>query len=64
MKAISPIPLVIITIAYISWQVFSVMENVWLSKWGTDPLLNGTEGVQQRNYRLGVYGALGVGDGK
>lgn len=63
MKAISIIPLVIILVAYISWQGFSVGANVWLSEWGNDKHLNGSEGIEQRNFRLGVYGVLGLGDG-
>lgn len=49
---------------YISWQIFAVSANVWLSEWGTDKPLNDSRDIEQRNYRLGVYGALGFGEGK
>lgn len=49
---------------YISWQLFAVSANVWLSEWGTDKPLNDSRDIEQRNYRLGVYGALGFGEGK
>ena len=64
MKSISIIPLTIIIIAFISWQVFAVSANIWLSIWGNDKPLNGTQADEQRNYRLGIYGALGFGEGK
>lgn len=67
MKAISFIPLTIIFIMYISWQIFAVSANVWLSEWGTDSInisFNDSRYTEQRDYRLGVYGALGFGEGK
>ena len=38
-----------------------VGTNVWLSMWSDDPFMNGSEGQSQSYYRLGVYGAFGVG---
>ena len=46
-----------------------MVTNVWLSEWSNDFTANYTtlsqiEMDQQRNVRLGVYGALGCGQGK
>lgn len=63
-KSISPIPLVIIFVAHIAWQVFAVSGNVWLSEWGNDkPTGDEEKDFKQRDFRLGIYGALGVGEG-
>ena len=45
------------------------MTNVWLSEWSNDFTANYTTWTQsemdrQRNVRLGVYGALGCGQGE
>lgn len=60
-KAVGYKSVAIITLAYVVWQAFSVEANVWLSQWGTDKPMNGSEGKAQRDYRLGVYGGLGAG---
>ncbi|PRD31029.1 UNVERIFIED_CONTAM: Canalicular multispecific organic anion transporter 1 [Trichonephila clavipes] len=60
-KAVGYKSVAVITIAYIVWQAFSVEANVWLSEWGNDKFMNGSEGKAQRDYRLGVYGGLGFG---
>ncbi|GFT34184.1 multidrug resistance-associated protein 1 [Nephila pilipes] len=60
-KAVGYTSVIIIMIAHIIWQAFSVEANIWLSQWGTDEPLNGSEGKAQRDYRLGVYGGLGAG---
>ena len=46
-----------------------VATNVWLSEWSNDLMVNYTTWTQserdrQRNIRLGVYGALGCGQGE
>ncbi|CAL1277165.1 unnamed protein product [Larinioides sclopetarius] len=51
----------VIVFAYMVWQAFAVYSNIWLSEWGTDKPLNGTEEKAQRDYRLGIFGALGFG---
>lgn len=63
LRAIRCLPLCIILVAHIGWQVCAVSANVWLSEWGNDKPMNGSEGFKQRNYRLGVYGAFGFGEG-
>ncbi|GBM52169.1 Multidrug resistance-associated protein 1 [Araneus ventricosus] len=60
-KAVGHWWVAVIVIAYIVWQAFAVYSNIWLSEWGTDKPLNGTEEKAQRDYRLGVFGALGIG---
>ncbi|KAG8192593.1 hypothetical protein JTE90_015226 [Oedothorax gibbosus] len=51
----------IILLSYIIWQVFSVGTNVWLSEWGNDKKLNGTEEKDQNIFRLEVYSYFGLG---
>ncbi|GIX88296.1 multidrug resistance-associated protein 1 [Caerostris darwini] len=60
-KAVGHKWVALIFVAYVIWQAFAVESNVWLSEWGTDEQLNGTEAAAQRDYRLGIYGALGAG---
>lgn len=42
-------------------QVIQVYSNTWLSQWSAHPEANSPE---IRDLYLGVYGALGVGQGK
>ncbi|XP_054711811.1 multidrug resistance-associated protein 1-like [Uloborus diversus] len=58
LKACGTFWVMIILLAYVTWQVLSVYSNVWLSDWGDDLKANETS---QRDLRLGVYGALGLG---
>lgn len=48
------------------FQLFSIGANVWLSAWSNDD--SSADGVpmerSQRDLYLGVYGALGLGQGK
>lgn len=46
----------------ILFQGFSIGSNVWLSRWSTDPEASNDTGL--RDMYLGVYGALGFGQGK
>lgn len=48
------------------YQGFSVGSNVWLGVWADDHKIynNGTLDKGKRDMYLGVYGALGVGQGK
>lgn len=48
------------------YQGFSVGSNVWLGVWADDneTHVNGTINTGKRDMYLGVYGALGVGQGK
>ncbi|CAH1274483.1 ABCC1 [Branchiostoma lanceolatum] len=42
-------------------QATLVGSNFWLSAWSDDDVINGTQNAERRNVRLGVYGALGMG---
>lgn len=44
------------------FQCFSVISNLWLVKWSSDR--NVANDTQLRNMYLGIYGALGLGQGK
>lgn len=44
------------------FQGFSIGSNVWLARWSTDPNAGNDTGT--RDMYLGVYGALGAGQGK
>lgn len=48
------------------FQGFSIGSNVWLGVWANDTSLNvnGTVNTGRRDLYLGVYGALGIGQGK
>lgn len=48
------------------FQMFSIGSNVWLSKWSNDneTVINGTAITWKRDRYLGIYGALGIGQGK
>jgi ATP-binding cassette subfamily C (CFTR/MRP) protein 1 len=48
------------------FQGFSIGSNVWLSEWSNDRniYVNGTVDESKRDLYLGVYGALGAGQGK
>ena len=48
---------VITTLLTIAAQVFS---SIWLSFWASDEPVDGKQDIEQRNYRLGVYGGLGI----
>lgn len=48
------------------FQGFSIGSNIWLSAWSNDNeiVVNGTQDTDRRDMYLGVYGALGIGQGK
>jgi ATP-binding cassette subfamily C (CFTR/MRP) protein 1 len=48
------------------FQAFSIGSNVWLSEWSNDKniYVNETLNESKRDLYLGVYGALGAGQGK
>lgn len=48
------------------FQGFSIGSNLWLSVWSDDQeiVVNGTTNTAKRDMYLGVYGALGIGQGK
>lgn len=46
------------------FQAFSIGSNVWLSIWSDDNMTtNGTIDKSRQDMYLGVYGALGIGQG-
>ncbi|XP_044597659.1 multidrug resistance-associated protein 1 isoform X3 [Cotesia glomerata] len=47
------------------FQSFSIGSNIWVSKWSddTEMLVNGTLDKVKRDTYVGVYGALGIGQG-
>ena len=53
-----------IIILYTLNNAAQVGANFWLSAWADDTPVNGTYDPQQRNLRLGVYGALGLAQGR
>lgn len=51
----------------IAFQAFAIGSNIWLSVWSDDKEAtnsNGTQVVGKRDLYLGVYAALGLGQGK
>ena len=46
------------------YTVGQIVTNLWLSAWTTDALTNSTyQAPSQTHFRLGIYGALGFGQG-
>ena len=62
MKAIGPVVSILILLFYILNHTCSVCANFWLSSWSNDAE-NFTVFTEQRDMRLGVYSALGLGQG-
>ena len=58
-----PIAIAIIFL-YLLNNVAAIGANLWLSDWSDDIAMNGTQDAAQRDMRLGVYGALGLAQGK
>lgn len=51
---------------YVLYNAASIYSNIWLSDWSNDnvTVVNGTIDTEQRDMRLGVYGAIGFVQGK
>jgi len=64
MRSIGVLICVAIIVLYILNNIASVYANFWLSDWSNDKPINGTFDPQTRDMRLGVYGALGMSQGK
>ena len=65
MRAVGALLSCVIVLFYILYNAASIYSNVWLSEWSNDARFpNSTHDPDQRNMRLGVYGALGVLQGK
>lgn len=62
MKAIGVILSFISLLLLVSHHLLSLFSNYWLSMWTDDPVVNGTQ--PDRLTRLGVYGGLGLSQGK
>ena len=53
-------PVTFTLLFYLLYIVSQIATNIWLSAWSSDvPLPDGSQDVEQRNLRLGVYGGLG-----
>ena len=54
-----------IFLSFVVTHVLTAGANVWLSLWSNDVITNnGTQSPSDRDYRLGVYGALGIAQGR
>jgi ABC-type multidrug transport system ATPase subunit len=62
-KSLTWIWLFFLLLGMIGMQIASVGSNVWLALWSSDKPRNGTQDIELRNMRLGVYGALGAAQG-
>nr|KAG5713488.1 hypothetical protein BaRGS_025036 [Batillaria attramentaria] len=61
LKAVGALLSLIIVAFYVLYNAASIYSNIWLSDWSNDARrFNGTADDDQRNMRLGVYGALGA----
>lgn len=49
---------------YIANNSMAVYANFWLSDWSNDKAINGTVDTKLRDLRLGIYGLLGLGQGR
>ena len=64
LRAVGPVLTGFIILFYILYNAVSIYSNVWLSEWSNDATNpNITNDEDQRNMRLGVYGALGLAQG-
>jgi len=61
-KALEPVIFSFIILFFIANHAFSVAANFWLSEWSNDAE-NAMVSMEQRDMRLGVYGALGLAQG-
>nr|XP_015925337.2 multidrug resistance-associated protein 1 isoform X1 [Parasteatoda tepidariorum] len=49
-----------ILLGYLFYTVFDTAANIWISKWSSDPHINGIQNTSSTIYRLEIYGALGL----
>ncbi|KAL1466255.1 hypothetical protein MTO96_042863, partial [Rhipicephalus appendiculatus] len=55
------VPIVFMNVAS---QAFSIGSNLWLTAWSNDPPMpDGSQDLDKRDLRLGIYGALGLAQG-
>ena len=55
---------VLIVIAHTIYGASQVAANIWLSVWSNDAAINGTQNKPLSDLRLGVYGGIGVVQGR
>ena len=61
LKAVGALLSFTIVLFYVLYNAASLYANIWLSEWSDDARSpNATHDPEQRDMRLGVYGALGV----
>lgn len=65
LKSIGLFLTVLTLILNMVFQGFSIGSNMWLSAWSTDPeiVVDNVTNTAKRDLYLGVYGALGIGQG-
>lgn len=64
-RAVGIVLTIFIIFFFILYNASSIYSNVWLSEWSNDARNpNISRDVDQRNMRLGVYGALGILQGQ
>lgn len=65
-KSIGIVLTVLTVLLNVVYQAFSIGSNFWLTIWSNDneTVVNGTVDTGKRDMYLGVYGALGIGQGK
>lgn len=61
-KAVRPVAFLIIAISYSLYIAFQVSNSIWLSEWSED--VSAYNDTAKRDMYLGVYGALGICQGK
>ena len=47
-------------VGMVGMQLARVGSNIWLAVWSNDKPINGTQDIELRNMRLGIYGLLGA----
>lgn len=63
-KSMGYFSIIFVAFGNIASQIFSVGSNIWLSMWSNDqPNPDGSQDLAKRDLRLGVYAALGIGQG-
>ncbi|XP_012937343.1 multidrug resistance-associated protein 1 isoform X1 [Aplysia californica] len=64
LRAVGPVLTALIIMFYVLYNGASIYSNIWLSQWSNDARNpNITKDEDNRNMRLGVYGALGLVQG-
>jgi len=64
LKAIGYLICAGVVFLYIINNALSVYANFWLSDWSNDRPINGTVDTKLRDLRLGIYGLIGLSQGR